>query len=103
MWYCEGLFYGMILQSRCQSMIQGKGIKLGSIPPWTDHVVCPKLPSLQDASVLSPFVVFCPRLLLWHRSARFTLLSYGHCSILHPSCVPTAGNSVSNVSQRSQN
>lgn len=77
----EVSFDGMILQRRCQSM------KLGSIPPWTKpRGTCPKLPSHQDASALSPFVAFCPRLLLWHRSARFTPLSFGHCNLfyIHP-------------------
>lgn len=76
-------FMAWFLQ-RCQSRKQD--VKLGLIPP---HGMCPKLPSHQDASAVSPFVVFCLRLLLRHRSVRFALVSCGHCNLsyIHPAFI----------------
>lgn len=88
----QGLFCGMVLHETR---------KLGSIPPRTDqHGLCPKLPKNREASAVLPFVVFCLRLPLWHRSSRFTVLSCGHgnLSCIYPA-FPTVGDPVSCVSQ----
>lgn len=98
------IFMISFCRGECQNMRQEKGSKLGSIPPWIDHVVCAlNCQATRTPLLHPPFCCILPEASsLASIRPLYTALLWALQFILHPSCVPPAGNSVSNVSQRNQ-